>query len=283
MCYPRVGTAADTASRPVCLRTTSGDALTPLCPQTVAFSIQHKESALRTKRLKRDHSLGSLGGISRDPSRTSLGGKAAAAQPPVGPPVPGPNAFLTSCFPTPTSPPAGEAEGADAAASIPPEDVAAEVRAAVEAVKGAKPVGSPLCLDTVRRLRQLLSNYDEPPLKEAVQGAGRRLACAHACLFTAAFASAPAWRGASTLACRVAMLPCATDPVPLAERCSQPGVGAPPGAAAAAAVPAATGSPPPLQLALCPRWWRRCSRLRWTLPPWRPCLRQPGPSPTWPR
>jgi hypothetical protein len=48
--------------------------------------------------------------------------------------------------------------------------VAAEVAAAVEAVKGAKPIGSELCLDTVRRLRQLLSNYDEPPLKEAVQG-----------------------------------------------------------------------------------------------------------------
>jgi hypothetical protein len=47
--------------------------------------------------------------------------------------------------------------------------VAAEVAAAVEAVKGAKPIGSELCLDTVRRLRQLLSNYDEPPLKEAVQ------------------------------------------------------------------------------------------------------------------
>ena len=34
----------------------------------------------------------------------------------------------------------------------------------------AKPVGSEVCLDAVRRLRQLLSNYDEPPFKEAVAG-----------------------------------------------------------------------------------------------------------------
>lgn len=67
---------------------------------------------------------------------------------------------------------AGEAasEGAAEPPPIPPEDVAAEVAAAVQAVQGAKPVGSELCLDAVRRLRQLLSNYDEPPFKEAVQG-----------------------------------------------------------------------------------------------------------------
>ena len=38
------------------------------------------------------------------------------------------------------------------------------------AVQLAKPVGSDICLDAVRRLRQLLSNYDEPPFKEAVAG-----------------------------------------------------------------------------------------------------------------
>ncbi|KAI7843347.1 hypothetical protein COHA_003044 [Chlorella ohadii] len=102
--------------------------------ETVAFSTQRKESTLRAKRLKRDPSLGSLG-LSRDPSRASLGG--------------------------------AESEG-DAAAAIPPEDVQAEVQAAVDAVKLAKPVGSDICLDAVRRLRQLLSNYDEPPFKEAV-------------------------------------------------------------------------------------------------------------------
>jgi hypothetical protein len=101
----------------------------------VAFSTQRKESTLRAKRLKRDPSLGSLG-LSRDPSRASLGG--------------------------------AESEGGDGAAAIPPEDVQAEVQAAVDAVKLAKPVGSDICLDAVRRLRQLLSNYDEPPFKEAV-------------------------------------------------------------------------------------------------------------------
>jgi hypothetical protein len=40
----------------------------------------------------------------------------------------------------------------------------------VDAARNAKPVGSDVCLDAVRRLRQLLSAYDEPPLKEAVQG-----------------------------------------------------------------------------------------------------------------
>jgi hypothetical protein len=65
---------------------------------------------------------------------------------------------------------AGEAVSEGGAAPIPLEDVAAEVQAAVEAVRGAKPVGSAISLDAVRRLRQLLSNYDEPPFKEAVQG-----------------------------------------------------------------------------------------------------------------
>lgn len=51
-------------------------------PQTVAFSTQRKESALRAKRLKRDPSLGSLG-LSRDPSRASLGGLRAASLPAV--------------------------------------------------------------------------------------------------------------------------------------------------------------------------------------------------------
>jgi hypothetical protein len=113
--------------------------------QTVAISTQHKESTLRSKRLKRDASLSSLGppAISREPSRTSLGGEALSeAAPEVG---------------------------------IAPEDVAAEVQAAVDAIKAAKPVGSEVCLDTVRRLRQLLSNYDEPPFKEAVQGLCRAL------------------------------------------------------------------------------------------------------------
>ncbi|KAL4440465.1 hypothetical protein ABPG75_003466 [Micractinium tetrahymenae] len=108
--------------------------------ETVAISVQRKESTLRSKRLKRDPSLGSLPGsrqLSRDPSRASLGEAAS--------------------------------EGVAEPPPIPPEDVAAEVAAAVEAVKGAKPVGSELCLDAVRRLRQLLSNYDEPPFKEAVQ------------------------------------------------------------------------------------------------------------------
>ena len=43
--------------------------------QTVAISVQHKESILRTKRLKRDASLGSLGGLplSRELSKASLG------------------------------------------------------------------------------------------------------------------------------------------------------------------------------------------------------------------
>ncbi|KAI3431378.1 hypothetical protein D9Q98_004432 [Chlorella vulgaris] len=107
--------------------------------ETVAISTQHKESTLRSKRLKRDASLSSLGppAISREPSRTSLGGEALSeAAPEVG---------------------------------IAPEDVAAEVQAAVDAIKAAKPIGSEVCLDTVRRLRQLLSNYDEPPFKEAVQ------------------------------------------------------------------------------------------------------------------
>lgn len=47
----------------------------PTGRQTVAFSTQRKESALRSKRLKRDASLGSLGafGLSREPSRASLG------------------------------------------------------------------------------------------------------------------------------------------------------------------------------------------------------------------
>lgn len=84
---------------------------------------------------------------------------------------------------------AGEAasEGAAEPPPIPPEDVAAEVAAAVQAVQGAKPVGSELCLDAVRRLRQLLSNYDEPPFKEAVQGgeaggrAGRQARSPAAC------------------------------------------------------------------------------------------------------
>jgi len=67
---------------------------------------------------------------------------------------------------------ASEGAAAEEAPQIPPEDVAAEVQAAVDAVKGAKPVGSDICLDAVRRLRQLLSNYDEPPFKEAVQGKG---------------------------------------------------------------------------------------------------------------
>lgn len=58
--------------------------LLPPChhPQTVAMSAQRKESALRSKRLKRDPSLGSLPGsrqISRDPSRASLGGLACRA------------------------------------------------------------------------------------------------------------------------------------------------------------------------------------------------------------
>ncbi|KAL4419366.1 hypothetical protein ABPG77_001593, partial [Micractinium sp. CCAP 211/92] len=108
--------------------------------ETVAMSAQRKESALRSKRLKRDPSLGSLPGsrqISRDPSRASLGEAAS--------------------------------EGVAEPPPILPEDVAAEVAAAVEAVKGSKPIGSDLCLDAVRRLRQLLSNYDEPPFKEAVQ------------------------------------------------------------------------------------------------------------------
>ncbi|PSC72043.1 importin subunit alpha-2 [Micractinium conductrix] len=119
----------------------AGDAKDRRRAETVAISKQSKESALRSKRLKRDHSFGSLPPsrqLSRDPSRASLGEAASEGVPP----------------------------GAEA---IPPEDVAAEVAAAVEAVKGAKPVGSDICLDAVRRLRQLLSNYDEPPFKEAVQ------------------------------------------------------------------------------------------------------------------
>ena len=40
----------------------------------MAISAQHKESALRTKRLKRDASLGSLGlPLSRELSKASLG------------------------------------------------------------------------------------------------------------------------------------------------------------------------------------------------------------------
>lgn len=56
--------------------------LNPKHPQTVAISMQRKETTLRSKRLKRDPSLGSLPGsrqISRDPSRASLGGRAGAA------------------------------------------------------------------------------------------------------------------------------------------------------------------------------------------------------------
>ncbi len=85
---------------------------------------------------------------------------------------------------------------------IPPEDVAAEVAAAVEAVKGAKPIGSDLCLDAVRRLRQLLSNYDEPPFKEAVQG-GQAGGCRSSlkregwCLFWALVAGCPRRRSSS--------------------------------------------------------------------------------------
>jgi hypothetical protein len=72
---------------------------------------------------------------------------------------------------------AGEAASEGGAAAIPPEDIAAEVQAAVEAVRGARPVGSAISLDAVRRLRQLLSNYDEPPFREAVQGEVGWCAC----------------------------------------------------------------------------------------------------------
>ena len=54
--------------------------------QTVAISKQSKESALRSKRLKRDHSFGSLPPsrqLSRDPSRASLGALCVPPRQPV--------------------------------------------------------------------------------------------------------------------------------------------------------------------------------------------------------
>lgn len=93
----------------------------------------------------------------------------------------------SSGAPSPTGEAVSEGGAEAASTPIPPEDIAAEVQAAVDAVKGAKPVGSDLCLDAVRRLRQLLSNYDEPPFKEAVQG-GWRWYCFCCCC---AFAQSP--------------------------------------------------------------------------------------------
>ena len=120
---------------------------------------------------------------------------------------------------------AAEAAAAAAAASIRPEDVAAEVQAAVAALKDSKPVGSELCLEAVRRLRQLLSSFDEPPCKEAVAGGcwrrrlGREEVAVVALHFTATSPAA---------------YPQPLDPT-AAAHCSRRGAGAGGGAAAAQA------------------------------------------------
>eukprot|EP00887_Chlorella_sp_A99_P002376 scaffold10.g2376.t1 len=86
--------------------------------------------------MRRDQSLGSLGMPSRGTSAASLGALADEAAP------------------------ASEVAEAEAAAAA---EVAREVAAAVTAAAAAKPAGSPAHVEAIRALRQMLSNYEDPP------------------------------------------------------------------------------------------------------------------------
>lgn len=111
--------------------------------ETATITAHRKDAALRSKRLRRDASAASLG-LSRELSKAGLGTAIVPAE--------------------------AEAEGLGLPEALPvvPKDIGARVKTAVDTVNEAKPVGGMAHLVAVRALRQLLSDYEEPPYREVL-------------------------------------------------------------------------------------------------------------------